>query len=56
MAHRFVADLRAGDRLDDEVFAVRSKDLRTTTQGSLYIPAVLVDRTGQPVARHWPAS
>ena len=56
MAHRFVAELRAGDRLEDEVFAVRSKDLRTTTQGSLYIHAVLVDRTGQLVARQWQAS
>lgn len=56
MAHRFVTDLRAGDRLEDEVFAVRSKDLRTTTQGGLYIHAVLVDRTGQLVARQWQAS
>ena len=56
MAHRFVTDLRAGDRLEDEVFAVRSKDLRTTTQGGLYIHAVLVDRTGQLVARQWQAT
>lgn len=56
MAHRFIADLRSGDRLEDAVFLVRSKDLRTTTQGSLYIHAVLVDRTGQLVARMWQAS
>ena len=56
MAHRFITDLRAGDRIEDEVFLIRSKDLRTTTQGGLYIHAVLMDRTGQLVARMWQAS
>ncbi|UCF34942.1 MAG: HD domain-containing protein [Phycisphaerales bacterium] len=56
MAHRFIADLKAGERIDDEVFLIRSKDLRTTTQGSLYIHAVLVDQSGQMVARAWQAT
>ncbi len=56
MARRFITDLRAGERIDDEVFLIRSKDLRTTTQGGLYIHAVLVDRTGQLVARAWQAT
>lgn len=56
MAHRFVRELRPGERLEDEVFLIRSKDLRTTTQGGLYIHAVLMDRTGQLVARHWQAT
>ncbi len=56
VAHRFITDLRPGDRLEDEIFLIRAKDLRTTTQGSLYIHAVLVDRTGQMVARHWQAT
>jgi 3'-5' exoribonuclease len=56
MAHRFIADLRPGDRIEDEVYLVHGKDLRTTTQGSLYIHAVLADRTGQLVARLWQAS
>lgn len=56
MAHRFIADLQAGARIEDEVFLIRSKDLRTTTQGGLYIHAVLVDRTGQLVARLWQAT
>ncbi len=56
MAHRFINDLRAGERLEDEVFLIQSKDLRTTTQGSLYIHAILVDRSGQLVARQWQAT
>ncbi len=56
MAHQFVTDLRAGERLEDEVYLVRSKDLRTTTQGSLYIHTILMDRTGQLVARQWQAT
>ena len=56
MARRFINDLRAGERIDDEVFLIRSKDLRTTTQGGLYIHAVLTDRTGQLVARMWQAT
>jgi 3'-5' exoribonuclease len=56
MTRRFIADLQPGERIEDEVFLVRSKDLRTTTQGGLYIHAVLVDRSGQLVARAWQAS
>lgn len=56
MEHRFIADLRPGERIEDQVFLVRSKDLRTTTQGGLYIHAVLIDRTGQLVARAWQAT
>ncbi len=56
MSHRFVNELRPGDRIEDEVFLIRAKDLRTTTQGGLYIHAVLTDRTGQIVARQWQAS
>ena len=56
MAHRFIADLLPGERIEDEVYLVRQKDLRTTTQGSLYVHAVLMDRTGQLVARQWQAT
>lgn len=56
MSRRFIAELHAGDRIEDEVFLIRSKDLRATTQGGLYIHAVLIDRTGQLVARQWQAS
>ncbi len=56
MARRYISDLQAGDRIEDDVFLIRSKDLRTTTQGGLYIHAVLVDRSGQLLARQWQAS
>jgi 3'-5' exoribonuclease len=56
MARIFIADLRAGDRIDDQVFLIRTKDLRTTTQGSLYIHTILVDATGQIPARMWQAT
>jgi 3'-5' exoribonuclease len=56
MSRRFIKDMKAGEQIDDEVFLIRSKDLRTTTQGSLYIHAVLTDRTGQMVARAWQAT
>ena len=53
---RFINELRAGERIEDEVFLIRSKDLRTTTQGGLYIHAVLMDKSGQLVARAWQAT
>ncbi len=56
VTHRFVNELRAGDRIENDAFLIRSKDLRTTTQGGLYIHAVLVDRSGQMVARAWQAT
>lgn len=56
MGRRYVSELKPGETLDDQVFLIRSKDLRTTTQGSLYIHAVLADRTGQLLARAWQAS
>ena len=56
MARRFIKDLTPGQRIEDEVFLIRSKDLRTTTQGALYIHAVLVDRTGHLLSRMWQAT
>lgn len=56
MGRRYICDIKAGERIEDEVFLIRSKDLRTTTNGGLYIHAVLVDKTGQLVARAWQAT
>lgn len=56
MARRFIEDLKPGERLDDQIFLIASKDLRTTAQGALYIHAILTDRTGQVPARIWQAS
>ena len=56
MPRRLISELRPGERIEDDVFLIRSKDLRTTTQGGLYIHAVLADKSGQLVARHWQAT
>lgn len=55
-SRRTVASLQAGERLDDEVYLVSQKDLRTTANGGLYIHAVLTDKTGEILARMWNAS
>jgi 3'-5' exoribonuclease len=54
--HRVISDLQPGQRLEDEIYLLIQKDLRTTTTGSLYIHAILADQTGQIVARMWNAS
>lgn len=56
MARRYIQELGPGEHVDDQVFLIASKDLRTTTQGTLYIHAVLADRTGQVPGRMWQAS
>lgn len=56
MGRRYIAEIKPGERIEDEIFLIRSKDLRTTTNGGLYIHAVLMDKTGQLVARAWQAS
>lgn len=53
---RNIADLQPGDRVDEQVFRVAQKDLRTTSNGSLYIHAVLADATGEILGRMWNAS
>ncbi len=54
--HRFIDQLKPGEQIDDAVFLIKQKDLRTTANGSLYIHAVLMDRTGQLLARMWNAT
>jgi 3'-5' exoribonuclease len=56
MTKRYIADMLAGVSVESQVFLIASKDLRTTTNGGLYIHAVLTDRTGQIPARMWQAS
>ena len=55
-SHRFIEDLQAGEIISDDVFLVSQKDLRTTTNGGLYIHLVLADRTGQILGRLWNAT
>lgn len=53
---RYIKDLQAGEICEDQVFLVGQKDLRTTSNGSLYIHCVLVDKTGQLLGRMWQAT
>jgi 3'-5' exoribonuclease len=53
---RFVNQLTAGELVEDQIFLIGSKDLRTTSNGSLYIHCVLCDRTGQMLGRIWQAT
>ncbi|NLX20826.1 MAG: HD domain-containing protein [Phycisphaerae bacterium] len=55
-SRRYVNQLAAGDLIDNQVFLISSKDLRTTSNGSLYIHCVLCDRTGQILGRIWQAT
>src|SRR5262245_14401709 len=55
-ARRFIAELKAGELVQDQVFLIAKKDLRTTTNGSLYIHLVLADRPGQLLGRLWSAT
>ncbi len=56
MEHRYINELEAGLQIEDQVFMIASKDLRTTNNGSLYIHAVLADKTGQLLSRAWQAT
>ncbi|MBL8879834.1 MAG: HD domain-containing protein [Phycisphaerales bacterium] len=53
---RNIKTLQPGDRVDDEVYRVAVKELRTTTTGGLYIHAILADGTGEILSRMWSAS
>src|SRR5262249_35427306 len=53
---RFVKDLQPGELFEDIIFLINSKDLRTTSNGSLYIHCVLMDKTGQLLGRIWQAT
>ncbi len=53
---RLISSLQPGEHVEDQVFLIAQKDLRTTTGGGLYIHAVLADRSGQMLARMWNAS
>ncbi len=53
---RYVSELTPGEFIDDQVFLIGSKDLRTTNSGSLYIHCVLCDKTGQMLGRVWQAT
>lgn len=51
-----VRELQPGQFVEDEVYRIVQKDLRTTNNGGLYIHAVLADASGEILARIWNAS
>jgi len=55
MSRRYISELKEGE-LVDEAFLVRSKELRETRSGSLFIKAELADRTGSIHGNMWEAS
>ncbi|MHC4795258.1 MAG: hypothetical protein ACYTF1_01330 [Planctomycetota bacterium] len=55
-SRRYVNQLTAGELVEDQVFLIGSKDLRTTSNGSLYIHCILCDKTGQLLGRMWQAT
>lgn len=54
--HRDITSLKPGERIEEQVYRIASKELRTTSNGSLYVHAVLADATGQILGRMWNAS
>ncbi len=56
MARMFIKDFQPGMTIENEVFFLAEKDLRSSTNGSLYIHAVLSDRTSQVSSRLWQAT
>ena len=53
---RYINELTPGETIEEQVFLIGSKDLRTTSNGSLYIHCVLCDKTGQILGRLWQAT
>ena len=49
---KYISGLKAGEPVD-EVFLVRTKELRKTKKGNDYLYLELVDRTGQIIANIW---
>jgi 3'-5' exoribonuclease len=54
-SRRFINQLQPGESLD-QVFLVRDRDLRTASNGGLYIVCTLTDRSGKLNARMWQAN
>ncbi len=55
MPRKFVSELKSGDVID-QVFLVQKKELRTASNGALYIQAQFADRTGAILGRMWDAT
>lgn len=53
---RRISEMGSGERLDDDIFLVTQKELRTASNGKLYIMLTIADKTGQAQARIWDAT
>lgn len=51
-----IESFKAGENFEDRIFLVSQKDLRTTSNGSLYIHMGFVDKSGQVLGRIWQAT
>jgi 3'-5' exoribonuclease len=56
MARIFIRDFQPGMTIENEIFHLVEKDLRSSTNGSLYMSLTLSDRTGSVNARLWQAT
>jgi 3'-5' exoribonuclease len=56
MARTFIKDFQPGMTVENEIFHLAEKDLRSSTNGSLYMSLLLSDRTGTVNARLWQAT
>ncbi len=52
----YIADMRSGDTVDDEVFVVSRKELRQSQNGSKFISLVVSDKTAKVSAKIWQAT
>jgi 3'-5' exoribonuclease len=53
---RYIADLRPGDTVEDEVFVVSRKELRQSQTGSKFISLTVSDKTAKISAKIWQAT
>ena len=48
---RYIADLRPGDTVEDEVFVISKKELRQSQNGSKFISLVVSDKSAKVSAQ-----
>ena len=53
---RYIADLRPGDTVEDEVFVVSKKELRQSQNGSKFISLTVSDKSAKVSAKIWQAT
>jgi 3'-5' exoribonuclease len=56
MSRTFIKDFQPGMTIENQIFHLKEKDLRSSANGSLYLSLVLADRTGPVNARMWQAT